>query len=57
MKLGNNLREKIKQLLLDDIFNDLCSPFKKDIKIFRNRKLNKTIDKAIDMAREIYTQN
>jgi len=54
MKLGNDLREKIKFLLLEDIFEDLTSPFKKDIKIFNNKRLDKEIDKVINLARQIY---
>jgi len=56
MKLGNDLMKKIKGLLLDDIFEDLCSPYKKDIKIFNNKRLEKQIDKTILIAREIYTR-
>jgi len=57
MKLGNNLKEKIKRLLLDDIFDDLTSSFKKDIKIFNNKRLENSIDKVINLARRIYTKN
>jgi len=56
MKLENDLMKRIKKLLLDDIFDDLCSPYKKDIKIFNNKKLEKQIDKVILIAREIYTK-
>ena len=55
MKFGSDSREKIKRLLLDDIFEDLCSPFKKDIKIFNNKRLENAIDKTIYVARKIYT--
>ena len=57
MKLGNDLREKIKRLLLNDVFDDLCSPQKKDISIFNNSKLERAIDKVIYLARHIYTES
>ncbi len=57
LKLGNDLKEKIKRLLLEDIFDDLTSPFKKDIKIFKNKRLDKSIDKVIYIARKIYIES
>lgn len=56
MKLGNDLKRKIKRLLLDDIFEDLTSLHKKDISIFNIKKLDKKIDEVIGLARRLYTK-
>ena len=58
MKKGNDLREKIKKLLLDDIQEDLDCTFQPDLELFKNhKKLNKTIDHTIFIARVIFTLN